>query len=90
MTKHIQPTDYYQVRIDIDNVPVVETFFSTDIHEMENPHIYGMTWDKVQKTLHKHYKDLSNVYLDISNDWLTKTEDEYFLPPETNQQMELW
>jgi hypothetical protein len=28
--------------------------------------------------------------LDISNDWLTKTEDEYFLPPETNQQMELW
>jgi len=91
MTKHEQPKDYYQIRWDIDNIPVVETFFSTDLNEMQNPDVYGMSWTQVQKTLNKHYKDISKAYSDIADQWLTKTEDDYFLPPDTNQsQMELW
>jgi len=90
MPTHEQPKDYYQIKWEVDNIPVVETFFSTDLTEMESPEIYGMSWAQVQKFLHHHYKDLSNVYKDISNDWLTKTEDEYFLPPKSNQQLDLW
>lgn len=84
-----QPKDYYQIRWEVDSIPVVETFFSTDLNEMQNPDVYGMSWEQVQKTLNKHYKDLSKAYSDIADHWLHKTEDEYFL--NINQtQMELW
>lgn len=92
MPSHKQPTDYYMITYGFDGKePIVETFFSTEMEEMSQPEIYGMTWYQVQKVLHKHYKDLSNMFEDIAEDWLTKSEDEYFLPPETNQkQMDLW
>jgi len=91
MSLHIQPIDYYMISYGFDGEPIVQSFFSENKDEMSKPEIYGMTWYQVQRTLHKHYKDMSNMYQDIAEDWLTKTEDEYFLPPETNQtQLDLW
>jgi len=84
-----QPKEYFMIEYGFDGEVIIESFFSRVPEEMEQPEIYGMTWEQVQKTLHKHYSNISKSYVDISNDWLTKTCDEYFLPPKTNQD-DLW
>ena len=83
-----QPKEYFMISYDGDEV-FVESFFSRVVEEMEHPEIYGMTWEQVQTTLNKHYSDLSKAYNDIADQWLSKTEDDYFLPPNQSQP-ELW
>jgi len=91
MTSHTQPKDYFMIEYGFNGEVVVQSFFSSNSKEMENPEIYGMTWDQVQKTLHKHYCDISKTYKDIGEDWLSKSCNEYYSPPKTNaDQAEMW
>lgn len=89
MTAHKQPQEYFMIEYGFDGEVIIESFFSTIPEEMSQPEIYGMTWEQVQKTLHDHYKKISKSYSDIADDWLSKTRNDYFLPPKTNQS-ELW
>ena len=80
-----QPQEYFMIEYGFDADVVIETFFSSIPTEMENPEMYGMTWEQVQKTLHLHYCNISKSYKDIADDWSTKTCEEYYNPPKTNQ-----
>jgi hypothetical protein len=83
-----QPKEYFMIEYGFDGEVVIETFFSSIPEKMENPEMYGMTWEQVQKTLHKHYNDISKTYTDIASDWSTKTCEEYYNPPKTNQDID--
>jgi len=80
-----QPKEYFMIEYGFNGEVVIESFFSNIPEEMENPEAYGMTWEQVQKTLHKHYCDISKSYKDIAEDWSSKTCNEHFQPPKTNQ-----
>ncbi len=84
-----QPEEYFMIEYGFNGEVVIETFYSAELEKMENPAVYGMTWEQVQKTLHEHYKNISKSYADIADDWINKTRKEHFEPPKTNQD-ELW
>lgn len=84
-----QPTEYFMIEYGFNGEVIIETFRSSIPEHMEQPDVHGMTWEQVQKTLNKHYSDISKSYKDISDDWLDKACNEYFTIPKTNQE-QLW
>jgi hypothetical protein len=85
-----QPNDYFTIEYGFDADVIISAFYSSVPGEMENPEMHGMTWNQVQKTLHKYYSDISKSYTDIAGDWLDKDCKEYFAPPKINSQTEMW
>ena len=90
MLTDTQPKEeYFMLEFGFDGEVVIEPFFSSKPEEMKHPEIHGMRWIEVQSTLHNHYKNISKSYSHIADDWATKTCNEYFARPKTNQD-ELW
>ena len=83
--------EYFTIEYGFDADVVIREFVSSAPDEIKNPEMHALTWEQVQTTLYKYYKDISKSYADIADDWSDKSCEEYYNPPETNSmQVDMW